>query len=72
MMLTGWRGVAEGSMITEGTVLRPGILFQQYFWETLDFRGVRTVLYSHIAGGAARLRVLIRDDPWNLIRVVPA
>ena len=40
--------------------------------ECLDFMPESAVLYLHIAGGAARLRVLIRDDPWNLIRVVPA
>jgi hypothetical protein len=40
--------------------------------EFLDFMTESAVLYLHIAGGAERLRVLIQDDPWNLIRVVPA
>jgi len=40
--------------------------------EWLDFKPKSAVLYLNIAGGAARLRVLIQDDPWNLIRVVPA
>jgi hypothetical protein len=41
-------------------------------YKPLTSSGFLLYCTSHIAGGAARLRVLIRDDPWNLIRVVPA